>query len=203
LSLLFFQVLLPAVLIAVVLLILTIKPKIAGPSIPMDMGLYRKYGASQILYSTEAPAADTWKVVQQPLSSDMHVWKYSDAGGSYNMSDFMLATYNDHKRNTRLGAYVFDDRLFYNITVDWPLVEQEREQTVALVLLLAETGMVDGLSSPQKGVVAYNRPITLPFSTNTGVGNQALVAVLAANGTPSVNGLLAAFNLTRESSFLV
>ena len=41
---------------------------------------------------------------------------------SYNLSNHLLETYNDHG-SRRFGAYVFDDDVPFDITVDWPLIK--------------------------------------------------------------------------------
>lgn len=176
-----FQVLLPALLIALVLLLLTIKPRLAGPSIPMDLGLYRRYGPIETPYSSPlGPGSDRLQLLQQQQSSPsassaasggLQRYRYLSSGDSYNTSELLLQSMHGGGGPSaaatapRLGSIVTDDQVLLNITVDYPTIKRAQPQAEVLALLAAQSGMVAGLSSPSFGVLAYEGPVSLPFST--------------------------------------
>jgi hypothetical protein len=161
-----FQVLLPAVVIALVLLILTIKPRMAGPSIPLDLGLYAPYGSSETFYSSADTNASspTFSLLSSQDTSRTS-YRYVDSGGSYNTSELLLQRYYDHGSDARLGALIFGDRVLLNLTVDFPVLKGSLPAVEETVLSVAEASVFEGLTSPAPGIIAYEGPVTIPFST--------------------------------------
>lgn len=195
---LFFQIILPAGLIAAVLLILTIKPKIAGPSIPMDFSLY-KTDATQVLYSSSNPGSPKLALVNQPSTNNYMDWQLNPSRTSYNLSDYMLATYNDHSRSARLGAYVFDDLVLMNVTIDYPYIKENQQEVLGALVMAAFIMGVSDLSVEEDGLVVYDKPITIPFSVDNNDASAAVDQELIPS-QEAINGLLSAFNITGEQS---
>jgi hypothetical protein len=116
-------------LIVLVLMILTVDIKIAGPSITLNS---TQYGTNSdvIIGGTHAdtavyPAFTTAKTDKfEWITADQLSDTANYASNSTVLSQYMLDTYSDHSdKDVRFAAYIFGDVIPLNLTVDWPYVK--------------------------------------------------------------------------------
>jgi hypothetical protein len=180
---LFFQLVLPAIQIALILSILTINVNPAGHSLILNAGMFPVHPTA--LYS-EGPHLSSY---QSSLHSNLNqvrmnlVNTSSNITTSFESSEAMLATYSDPGGN-RFGAYVFDDRIAANVTVDWVWVSDNLELILnnsdAIISLLESNGVIPG--SNLQDVLSLNQDFhqTIP--------NFILDALnISSSGNPTVN----------------
>jgi hypothetical protein len=132
-----FQVFLPVLLCALVLLVLTIDVILAGPPIEMSLSLYRSGvdgvdtitdvvvggGASvslsdgrQLSVEDDFNSFNSVLYEDYPNANFVHLdW----AESSSDVSQHLLDTYNDHEHNERYGSFALSDRINVTIIVDW------------------------------------------------------------------------------------
>lgn len=119
---LFFQVIFPAIQILLILFILMIEVNPAGRSILLNGDIYARYGkfTPYSLVSTHH-----YSEYETNLQGYYHLDNSSSANSTL-LSSYLLQkdTYQDH----RLGAYVFQDDIPLNLTVDWNWVRSEIKQ---------------------------------------------------------------------------
>jgi ABC-type multidrug transport system ATPase subunit len=198
-----FQIVLPVVLIAFVLLILTIDIKLAGRTLVMNSGLYWQprfgYYSTQLLHVNASGRPDARgghllahtdptyvKLQSADAAPSAHL---SGAVGhprdSLDLSRYMLATWNDHDFDTRFAAFAFDDSIHWRLT----------NVSVAAGILLNQTNLTSpgSLTSAARvgaglvGAVAYGESlglVSLPAVT------QSILRLLPAS---------ARYNATRLS----
>jgi len=127
---LFFLVVVPVILVALVLLILTVDMSSAGPAIELSPTLYHTsstggYGLTDVVVGSlrTEDGRDTiseftkWKEVA--ASSSTFFQYQEEISSSEIMSKHLLETYNLKTHNTRFGAFVLQDRIPLEISVDW------------------------------------------------------------------------------------
>ena len=131
-----FMIILPALVVGLVMLVLTIDIPLAGPPIPLSLGLYEdlSFGVGNktlsiptsggAAFQTESPAdVDTSiRGREGSLSTDfpfVDFYDIPDANSSDQMSNYLLKTYNSRSHAPRLGSFVVDDRINLHLNVNW------------------------------------------------------------------------------------
>jgi len=134
----FFAIILPVILCAMVLLVLTISIPLAGPAINMSVDLYKLdsngvdsstdivVGGGESLNDesnqtsfeiiTAVSSLESTVQSQYPNAKFVHI---EEALSSSDISQHLLDSYNDHSHNVRYGAYAFNDIINMSIGVDW------------------------------------------------------------------------------------
>ena len=143
----FYALIVPVLLVALVLLILTINVSLVGPPIEMSPSLYSsvgKAGLTDVPVGGGAAASFSESAVQGTFSElnssmsnhypDVRMSFLNDTLNSSGMSQYLLSTYNDHNHSVRFGSFVVGDIIDMNITVDW------KEVVAALGEALATSG---------------------------------------------------------------
>lgn len=133
---LFFLVVAPLVLVALVLCILTINVPLAGPAIELSPALYEPVaargsgstdvdivGGASIKNETLrdewlVSAFTSFKDILNPLYSLLDFRLIAGVATSAHLSTHFLDTYNSRDHNIRLAAFAFDDSLESTLTVD-------------------------------------------------------------------------------------
>jgi hypothetical protein len=115
----FTQQILPVGLVAVILLILTLEDPRVGPPLRMHASIYRR-----TRWGGEQPEPPTLHVANRARDTELfrHYstysldWQEIGAADSYNLSQYLLETYNDHQsRATRLGGAFAGDMVHFNL----------------------------------------------------------------------------------------
>jgi uncharacterized integral membrane protein len=120
-----FMIILPALVIALVLLILTFNPPIGGPPIPMSLGLFKKEKRTSVVIGGESPLQTNEASIlelEDFLISDFSFVDIDKAVGvnsSAEMSKHLLKTYGSHNHAPRLGSYVVNDNINVNLNINW------------------------------------------------------------------------------------
>jgi ABC-type multidrug transport system ATPase subunit len=166
----FFAIIVPVLLVALVILVLTANIFVSGPPIEMSPSLYENSYSSrgdaktQILFGGGAGAEDK-SVVETDyiyMHAGMHrdypnaaVTHLDDASSSVDLSRYLLDTYNDHDRPVRFGTYSVEDLVAVNINVNFTAFREQiryyenkkhreiiklRDQRVDLLDVLGVTG---------------------------------------------------------------
>lgn len=131
----FYLIVVPVILVALVLLILTIDVSSDGPAIEISPALYRtsstgglaltdvvvgagKTTLGNVTKDAVSEFTELEEVLQlrYPHAQLQYQEKISSSG---NMSNHLLETYNLKTHNTRLGAFVLRDQISLNVTVNW------------------------------------------------------------------------------------
>ena len=115
---LFFQILIPAIQIALVLAVLTIDVNPAGRSLSMRADIYE-----DTVTAVLSDNATMWQPedVRELLDSGRMDFSETNTTTSSQMSEHMLDTYTTFK-GQRFGGYVYDDAIDVNVTVEWKWV---------------------------------------------------------------------------------
>ncbi|GMH55684.1 hypothetical protein TL16_g01967 [Triparma laevis f. inornata] len=134
----FFMLVLPALLVSLVLLILTLEVPLAGPPMNLSADLYtytnskafKKPAETQILVGggggsgvlgsyREYEAFN--KLVDGANINERADWEWDESlRTSSDLSQEMLDSYNDHDFALRFGAYALNDTIPYSLRIDWP-----------------------------------------------------------------------------------
>lgn len=198
-----FMLVLPVLLIALVLLILTLPVPLAGPSIELGVDLFDVAvgggrADTNVLFAERggAPSASsssggTFVATEESKSHAATMarllseeYKHAvvdviqNVTTSFEMSEFMLETYNDHNHDTRYGAFVFEDFINATVNFDWdkmvPLINAtfglfdliEMEGTTAEngvnLLRLLENGISVNATVQQVADLMYSVPSLTP-----------------------------------------
>ena len=107
------QQLLPLALIALVMMTLTIKYRPAGPAIRMHAALYAGT-PTQLLHNVDEASP-----LMVQLDPDVVSPAYHGVADSNELSRYMLNTYNDHSRELRMGAWVHNDTLHFELYANY------------------------------------------------------------------------------------
>mmetsp|Transcript_43917 Transcript_43917/g.64517 ORF Transcript_43917/g.64517 Transcript_43917/m.64517 type:complete len:2436 (+) Transcript_43917:98-7405(+) len=119
----FFMIFLPCLLIALALLVLTIKLPLAGPPIALSMDLYDNSSSANA--KTDVMVGGTnfrFDDMTALLSTDYPHVDFKHFHGlatSAKMSSFLLRNHNDTNNLELFGAFVFDDTVRLLLRVDW------------------------------------------------------------------------------------
>ena len=114
---LFFQILIPAIQIALVLAVLAIDVNPAGRSLPMRADIYEE--------TVTAVLSDNSTMINpEDYRENLKRMYFSNTNttSSDEISDFMLSTYSAPEGD-RFGGYVYNDTITLNVTVDWIWVQ--------------------------------------------------------------------------------
>ena len=111
------QQLLPVLLVGLVMLILTIKYRRAGPPLRLHAAVFGE--RTQLVHNAEADSAllstlDSAALKEMQLDP-FHV----GLADSQQVSEYLLESYNDHSRAPRFGAFVLNDTLHVRLLADW------------------------------------------------------------------------------------
>jgi len=137
-----FTIIVPVVLVAMVILVLTASIIVSGPPLEMSPALYEKSSGSttngnastQILIAGGASDRNQNSVQSQYLFMDsglsfgypkVDVTRLEDTKSSSELSNFLLRTYNDHDRPMRFGAFSVDDVVQVNINVNFTAFNEQ------------------------------------------------------------------------------
>ena len=135
----FFMLVLPALLVGLVLLILTLEVPLAGPPLPLSSDLYtytnsrkfKKEATTQVFNGGGAhgdpmaakAAFDGMVGVSQDIDNDRIDWEFDPSiRTSTEMSEELLDSYGEKGHATRFGSYIFNDSIPLEVTIDWPLI---------------------------------------------------------------------------------
>lgn len=136
-----FLVIVPVVLVALVLLILTVTIPFAGPGIELTLDLYNTSStgmqdSTNVLVSGGAILPPNGVVRPSPFEEEYELFSrlmnesYSLADFQYlrdeytsgRMSRFLLETYNDHDHHPRFGSLIMDDIIRVHVWFNWTIV---------------------------------------------------------------------------------
>jgi len=140
----FFAIIVPVILVALVVCVLTVNIVVAGPPRELSPALYEtSYTSSssgsvntQILVGGGATARDPTDVETKYLFLDSGLkhdypnaqsTRLAQIQSSAELSDYLLETYNDHDRPVRFGAYSVDDAVQVNINVNFTAFGEQLE----------------------------------------------------------------------------
>lgn len=130
-----FSVVVPTLVVALVLLILTVDLSLSGPSIEMsptalgikDTDILSGGGAAfRNRLTTKrdiAQRVDKLRTALEPLYENTHLHHAESIRSSDAMSDYLLESIANYDGNDRYGSFVLEDVLKFNIAVDWPFYE--------------------------------------------------------------------------------
>eukprot|EP00520_Triparma_pacifica_P008709 CAMPEP_0118657482 /NCGR_PEP_ID=MMETSP0785-20121206/14045_1 /TAXON_ID=91992 /ORGANISM="Bolidomonas pacifica, Strain CCMP 1866" /LENGTH=2195 /DNA_ID=CAMNT_0006550409 /DNA_START=65 /DNA_END=6648 /DNA_ORIENTATION=+ len=135
----FFTLVLPALLVGLVLLILTLEVPLAGPPLPLSTDLYtytnsrkfKKEATTQIFNgggSHGDPMAalsshNSMVEISKDIDNDRIDWEFDPTiRSSHEMSVELLESYGDQSHATRFGSYIFNDSIPLTVTIDWPMI---------------------------------------------------------------------------------
>ena len=135
------QQLLPVGLVALILLILTIEDPRVGPALQMHAGLYQT-NAQFNLQGGEVSVPPTQFVSNAPQSTEMLryfnnsalVWEELSSVDSRQLSSVLLASYDEHGREVRMGAAQTFDTLHLNLDASTAAGEVAANQAAADLL---------------------------------------------------------------------
>jgi len=216
-SALLFQVLTPIALVGLSLLVLTLQPRLAGPSLTLSMSMFEE---DTLIHFSEGEDAKNTSVLSDivngrypgryDVNGKADFDRQENSSDSFELSEFLLDTYSTVGRNNRFGAYVFDDTLRFEITVDWPQIDSNLS---AYLETAAYYGLEEG------GAIGVVQIGDLPFDVDTVTVGDLLDAIGdgtyelgganvtitdgTANGTVEINGEVVEFAITDENALIV
>lgn len=137
----FWSVMVPLLVVALVLLILTIDIPLAGPAIVLSPALLSKgskpaksdflVGGGDALdnasasYETVASRSENLRAFLGERYPNLKYVDLDNIDSSTVMSNFILDTINDNDHNTRYGAFVFEDLVNTTVRVDWEVMKDD------------------------------------------------------------------------------
>lgn len=141
----FYMLVLPALLVGFVLLILTLDAPLAGPPLPLSSNLYtytnsRKFkkpartlitagGGAHGDPSIARASYETFAENSRQIDNDRIDWTFNTSvRNSGQMSNHLLESFNDHTHEKRFGAYVFNDSIPMQVTINWPVIAYSIER---------------------------------------------------------------------------
>ena len=175
---LFFTVIAPTLVVALVLLILTLDLSISGPAIEMSPSTLGNenidvlVGGGAALRNRLTRKRDIAKQVDEmqstlrPLYKNTQLHYLSNITTSREMSDYLLQSYDDYDGNERYGSYVLHDIIDMFVTVDWPYYESDIRELLNTTLNVITDADAD-LSDERLRHFIYNLTgVTVGFFDN-------------------------------------
>jgi len=190
------QQVLPVVLIALVLLILTIRDPRVGPAIRLDASLYT-IGSQAVQRTQFVHNVPLNHPIMARLNASALSF-YPVEGNSADISRYLLDTYNDHDRDLRIGSLAMPDMLSVNITAALSSFEEWRGAMGGNATGAAGTGAAAdvgaaALRSLLRCDALLRSPVGgLPYSLNL---TQPVIDGLR-NATGAASALLDGINIT-------
>jgi hypothetical protein len=135
-----FSVVVPALLVALALLILTVHLNIAGSAIEMspstldlkESGVVVGGGAALFSRRTAkkeiAAQYDHLSLLLEDHNANLRFEHEVAISNSSEMSDYLLATYNDGNHSTRYGAFILQDLINLTVSIDWEFYRSDIEE---------------------------------------------------------------------------
>jgi len=135
-----FSVVVPTLVVALVLLILTVDLSLSGPAIemsPTTLGIENTDiligggAAFRNRLTTKrdiAQRVDKLRTALEPLYENTHLHHAASIRSSDAMSKFLLETISNYDGNDRYGSFVLEDVLNLNVAVDWTFYEDDFQQ---------------------------------------------------------------------------
>ena len=105
---------LPVALVGLVMLILTIKYRRAGPSLELHAAIFEE--TTQLVHNAEPSSPLLRHMDMTAMDAEAFHVGLAD---SHEVSKYMLDTYNDHTRPQRFGALVVNDTLHVHLFANW------------------------------------------------------------------------------------
>lgn len=144
---LFFQLVLPAMQIALVLSILMINVNPAGRTLTLNAAMFPVHPTA--LYSEGSQITPQQSLYHSNFNDIRMDLLNTNSTTSLQSSEHMLETYSD-PGGDRFGAYVFGDQITANLTVNWLWIGENLELLLnnsdSIISLLEETGVVSDLN---------------------------------------------------------
>ena len=137
----FFTVVVPALLVGLVLLVLTISVPLVGPAIKMSPNLFERSNTGEtaetdvwvgggILNGTDIEATfESFAESTESQYAHVRTHHQSDSRSSAHLSQSLLKTINDRNHNMRYGAFAFGDLIPLIITYDLGALELNLSST--------------------------------------------------------------------------
>ena len=136
-----FQIVLPSILVALVLLVLTIDVPLAGPALPLSVHLYQKDrkltspartdvifgGGAHGMHEDAKQTFHNLEKLLTPSFERVEMNFHDELKTSSQVSQELLDSINDHSHALRFGSYLFNDTIPININIDWSAVKYEIE----------------------------------------------------------------------------
>ena len=188
----FFSIVVPVIVMALVLTVLMIDPRLTGPAIETSPSLYQEaVGATDIVIGgrygriDESVVADDAALYSSLLMEDSLEKSYDDVTVSVLSqeitsslaSDYLLETYDDRDHHPRYGAFVIEDTLDLSFTVDWmetrSLLLGEKQRLPMNVKITVED--ISKLLYNMTGLDANSRMNLNTVSIHIGMQQTALV----------------------------
>ena len=206
----FFTVILPAILSGLVLLILMVDLKLAGPGIDLSVNLYKKsssgsdsnavvlagggLGAQGLLTSNSTSEEVAVKMIEDDVSKLNQIYStvyphaqfshIKDARSSQQMSDHMLKTYREPGRIANFGAFVFKDAVKFTVNVNWDALQQELEKVLqsSYVQNYPEVNLTEFLGSGDTDLsINVTTPELEEFLNDLNITDNATISVVSSN----------------------
>jgi ABC-type multidrug transport system ATPase subunit len=143
----FFQIGLPALLVGLVLLILTVEVPLAGPPLELSADLYtwtnsrafKKQEYTDIMNGGGAHGGtEAAHHSHEMLETELMTFSNGRIDFSFNpelttshkVTEKLLAEYNDHSHHLRFGSYVFNDTIPLRLTIDFPSIRYDIDNNI-------------------------------------------------------------------------
>ena len=204
----FFTIVLPAILSGLVLLILMVDLKLAGPGIDLSVDLYKQsssgadsnaivlagggLGAQGLLTANSTSEEIAVKMIEDDVSNLNKIYSnvypharfshIKDARSSQQMSDHMLKVYREPGRIAYFGSLVFKDSIKFTINVNWDSLERDLEKVLqsSYVQNYPEVNLTEFLGS---GETELSINITTPeledFLNDLNITENATISVVS------------------------
>lgn len=135
----FFTIILPVMLVALVILVLTFNVIAAGPPLEMSPAIYENaYSSSsasgsgpssEVLIGGEARHSSIQYLAMEPIMSHDYptskVTYMDKVATSEDMSRYLLESYNDHDHPVRYGAFSLEDSVLLNVTLNFTAFQKQ------------------------------------------------------------------------------
>lgn len=140
-----FMIVLPAIVIALVLLTLTFNPPLAGPPLDLSLDLFESslIIGGENLNQTSPTELESYLAAHFP---SVEVYKPLNSSSSYEVSSFLLQNIG-RSRSPRMGSFVENDSISVNLNVNWDEIWKVLNQTS-----LGSSSMLNELS----GLIGMN-----------------------------------------------
>eukprot|EP00599_Poterioochromonas_sp_BG-1_P017989 CAMPEP_0173168162 /NCGR_PEP_ID=MMETSP1105-20130129/23088_1 /TAXON_ID=2985 /ORGANISM="Ochromonas sp., Strain BG-1" /LENGTH=1495 /DNA_ID=CAMNT_0014089829 /DNA_START=1445 /DNA_END=5932 /DNA_ORIENTATION=+ len=200
----FFQIIFPAVQVLLILLILTVSINPAGHTVILNGDMYEKYAR---ITPTNLLSGSTNAYSTLPFTGHYDLQRIQSVYNSSAMSHYILNLKNFAP--SRYAAFIFEDSIHANITVDWEFVKQQfANVNLSSTLIKGIAIQLLGLNSTYQTsfYLFNNRVVRLNLTDLENVFktrfNNTLRGQLPLINSPFVNITLPGFNFSGLNMFL-
>lgn len=183
----FFQIVFPALLIVLIMLILTVRLNISGPTLILNANMYHRYGQVSptvvMAGNVESPLVPNINAYARPNRYTMESAPPEDSTNSSALSRFLLFD-KQNFTDDRHGAFVFTDQLPLDLTINWDWVSStlaDNEISGDIIGRAAIAFLGVNYTIPLTVTPAQLNQLGLSFSTNNAtvtIGGNSIVIPL-------------------------